>query len=161
MGQQQEKLNNYFNQVPKIQIKICLVRGKATLFDRIKIFWISAMADLQEIIKTHTKSYPSYLDTYPRNGKTTVMKTVYSFWRDFAPKFGQFLAISGGQCSRRKNKVTFVTEPQKIGKINVTLFTFILPTFRGSVMAFFTRPYFCNLSTLTTLTKLILSKQLH
>ena len=30
------------------------------------------MADLQEIIKTHTKSYPSYLDTYPRNGKTTV-----------------------------------------------------------------------------------------
>ena len=29
------------------------------------------MADLQEIIKTHTKSYPSYLDTYPRNGKTT------------------------------------------------------------------------------------------
>ena len=72
MGQQQEKLNNYFNQVPKIQIKICLVRGKATLFDRIKIFWISAMADLQEIIKTHTKSYPSYLDTYPRNGKTTV-----------------------------------------------------------------------------------------
>ena len=72
MGQQQEKLNNYFNQVPKIQIKIYLVRGKATLFDRIKIFWISAMADLQEIIKTHTKSYPSYLDTYPRNGKTTV-----------------------------------------------------------------------------------------
>ena len=50
-----------------------LVRGKATLFDRIKIFWISAMADLQEIIKTHTKSYPSYLDTYPRNGKTTVV----------------------------------------------------------------------------------------
>ena len=73
MGQQQEKLNNYFNQVPKIQIKIYLVRGKATLFDRIKIFWISAMADLQEIIKTHTKSYPSYLDTYPRNGKTTVL----------------------------------------------------------------------------------------
>ena len=31
------------------------------------------MADLQEIIKTHTKSYPSYLDTYPRNGITTVM----------------------------------------------------------------------------------------
>ena len=74
MGQQQEKLNNYFNQVPKIQIKICLVRGKATLFDRIKIFWISAMADLQEIIKTHTKSYPSYFHTYPRNGKTTVFK---------------------------------------------------------------------------------------
>ena len=32
------------------------------------------MADLQEIIKTHTKSYPSCLDTYPRNGKTTVQK---------------------------------------------------------------------------------------
>ena len=32
------------------------------------------MADLQEIIKTHTKSYPSYLDTYPRNGKTTVVE---------------------------------------------------------------------------------------
>ena len=30
------------------------------------------MADLQEIIKTHTKSYPSYFHTYPRNGKTTV-----------------------------------------------------------------------------------------
>ena len=73
MGQQWEKLNNYFNQVPKIQIKIYLVRGKATLFDRIKIFWISAMADLQEIIKTHTKSYPSYFHTYPRNGKTTVL----------------------------------------------------------------------------------------
>ena len=58
----------------KFRLKICLVRGKATLFDRIKIFWISAMADLQEIIKTHTKSYPSYLDTYPKNGKTTVFE---------------------------------------------------------------------------------------
>ena len=35
------------------------------------------MADLQEIIKTHTKSYPSYLDTYPRNGKTTVADTIF------------------------------------------------------------------------------------
>ena len=31
------------------------------------------MADLQEIVKTHPKSYPSYFHTYPRNGKTTVM----------------------------------------------------------------------------------------
>ena len=30
------------------------------------------MADLQEIVKTHPKSYPSYFHTYPRNGKTTV-----------------------------------------------------------------------------------------
>ena len=37
------------------------------------------MADLQEIIKTHTKSYPSYLDTYPRNGKTTVNDTLVKF----------------------------------------------------------------------------------
>ena len=39
------------------------------------------MADLQEIIKTHTKSYPSYLDTYPRNGKTTVI--VETNYRNF------------------------------------------------------------------------------
>ena len=31
------------------------------------------MAYLQEIIKTHIKSYPSYFQTYPRNGKTTVV----------------------------------------------------------------------------------------
>ena len=31
------------------------------------------MADLQEVYKTHPKSYPSYFHTYPRNGKTTVV----------------------------------------------------------------------------------------
>ena len=54
-------------------VEICIVRGKPTLFDGLKIFLISTTADLPKIIKTDAKSYPSYFHTYPRNGKTTVL----------------------------------------------------------------------------------------
>ena len=63
--------------------------------------------------------------------------------------FWLFQGVSA-QDAKIKSLLLRIAQPQNVGKINVTLFTFILPTFRGSVMAFFTRPYFCNLSTLTT-----------
>ena len=42
------------------------------------------MAYLQEIIKTHIKSYPSCFHTYPRNGKTTVVTIKASYQPNLA-----------------------------------------------------------------------------
>ena len=50
-----------------------LDRGKPPLFEGTKNFAVASMRCPQEIIETCSLGYPSNLDDYPRNGKTTVM----------------------------------------------------------------------------------------
>ena len=50
-----------------------LDRGKPPLFEGTKNFAVASMRCPQEIIETCSLGYPSNLDDYPRNGKTTVI----------------------------------------------------------------------------------------
>ena len=53
-----------------------MIGGKAAWFGGTKIFCKASIAYPQEILKTYPKSYPSYFHTYPRNGKTTVIRLI-------------------------------------------------------------------------------------